>query len=69
MDRTSRCSKVDAVRLFASYRLNLLLLRGVEVRDLALILYIISLFTHRNERNSKGLIKGEFRVNKLKKRN
>ena len=28
MDRTSRCNKVDAVRLDASYRLNLLLLKG-----------------------------------------
>ena len=28
MDRTSRCNKVDAVRLYASYRLNLLLLQG-----------------------------------------
>ena len=28
MNRTSRCNKVDAVRLFASYRLNLLLLKG-----------------------------------------
>ena len=28
MDRTSRCSKVDAVRLYASYRLNLLLQKG-----------------------------------------
>ena len=28
MDRTSRCDKVDAVRLHASYRLNLLLLKG-----------------------------------------
>ena len=28
MDMTSRCNKVDAVRLFASYRLNLLLLKG-----------------------------------------
>ena len=27
MDRTSRCSKVDAVRLYASHRLNLLLLK------------------------------------------
>ena len=27
-DRTSRCNKVDAVRLYASYRLNLLLLKG-----------------------------------------
>ena len=27
MDRTSRCKKVDAVRLYASYRLNLLLLK------------------------------------------
>ena len=27
MDRTSRCNKVDAVRLYASYRLNLLLLK------------------------------------------
>ena len=27
-DRTSRCSKVDAVRLYASQRLNLLLLKG-----------------------------------------
>ena len=28
MDRTSRCNKVDTVRLYASYRLNLLLLKG-----------------------------------------
>ena len=28
MDRTSRCNKVGAVRLYASYRLNLLLLKG-----------------------------------------
>ena len=28
MDRTSRCSKVNAVRLYASYRLNWLLLKG-----------------------------------------
>jgi len=28
MDRTIRCNKVDAVRLYASYRLNLLLLKG-----------------------------------------
>ena len=28
MDRTSRCNKVDSVRLYASYRLILLLLKG-----------------------------------------
>jgi len=28
LDRTSRCNKVDAVRLYALYRLNLLLLKG-----------------------------------------
>ena len=28
LDRISRCKKVDAVRLYASYRLNLLLLKG-----------------------------------------
>ena len=28
MERTSRCNKVDAVRLYASYRMNLLLLKG-----------------------------------------
>ena len=28
MDRTSRCNKVDEVRLYSSYRLNLLLLNG-----------------------------------------
>ena len=28
MDRTSRCNKVDAVRLYASYMFNLLLLKG-----------------------------------------
>ena len=28
MVRTSRCNKVDAVRLYASYRFNLLLLKG-----------------------------------------
>ena len=28
MDRTSRCNKVDMVRIYASYRLNLFLLKG-----------------------------------------
>ena len=28
MDRTSRCNKMDAVRLYASYRMHLLLLKG-----------------------------------------
>ena len=28
MDRSSRCNKVDTVRLYASYMLNLLLLKG-----------------------------------------
>jgi len=28
MDRTSRCNKVDAVRIYASYRLSILLLNG-----------------------------------------
>ena len=28
MDRTGRCNKVDAVRLYGSYRFNLLLLKG-----------------------------------------
>ena len=28
MDRTNRCNKVGAVRLYASYRLNSLLLKG-----------------------------------------
>ena len=28
MDRTSRCNRADAVRFYASYRLNLLLLKG-----------------------------------------
>ena len=28
INRTSRCNKVDAVRLYAPYRLNLLLLKG-----------------------------------------
>ena len=28
MDWTSRCNKVDAVRLYASHRMNLLLLKG-----------------------------------------
>ena len=39
MDRTSRCNKVDAVRLYASYRLNLLLLKGprcLGCRDLGI---------------------------------
>ena len=35
---TSQCNKVDAVRHYASYRLNLLLLKGEEVRD-----YVLSL--------------------------
>ena len=34
MDRTSRCNKIYAVRLYASYRLNLLAItKGAEVRD------------------------------------
>ena len=32
MDRTSQYNKVDVVRLYASQRLNLLLLAGAEVR-------------------------------------
>ena len=36
MDRTSRCNKVDTVRLYASYRLNLLLL-GVEVHECSIL--------------------------------
>ena len=32
VNRTSRCNKVDAVRLNASYKLNLLLLTGDVVR-------------------------------------
>ena len=34
MDRTSRCNKVEAVRLYASYRLNLLLIMGQNRRIL-----------------------------------
>ena len=34
MDRTSRCNKVDALRLYASYRLNLLLLKGQRQRPI-----------------------------------
>ena len=30
MDKTNRCNKVDAVRHYASYRLNLLLLKGQD---------------------------------------
>ena len=42
MDRTSLCNKVDVVRLYASYRLNILLLiflsEGAEVRELSIFL-------------------------------
>ena len=41
MDRTSQCNKVDAVRLYASYRLNLLLLKGIGAR---IIIYHLSYF-------------------------
>ena len=34
MDRTSLCNKIDAVRLYASYRLNLLLLIRADLRTL-----------------------------------
>ena len=30
LNRTSRCNKVDAIRLYASYRLNLLLPKGLQ---------------------------------------
>ena len=33
MDKTSRCNKVDPVRLYASYRWNLLLLKGLDLRE------------------------------------
>ena len=36
LDRTSRCNKVDAVRLYASYRLNLLLLKGQRSLEVTL---------------------------------
>jgi len=41
MDRTSRCNKVDAVRLYASHRLNLLLLRGQICVLYAQVLYVL----------------------------
>ena len=41
MDRTSRCNKVDAVPLNASYRLNLLLLKG-QICVIYVIIIIIT---------------------------
>ena len=32
MDRTSRCNKVDAIRLYASYRLNFTFTKGADLR-------------------------------------
>ena len=40
MDRTIRCNKVDAVRLYASYRLNLLLLKGEDLRGRFILNYL-----------------------------
>ena len=54
MDRTSRCHKVDAVRLYASYRLNLLLLKGkrsvicklnVKIKYLNIYIYSLQFFS------------------------
>ena len=45
MDRTSRCNKVDVVRLYASYRLNLLLLKGQRCLSLSWCLYPINFKT------------------------
>ena len=36
IDRTSRCNKVNVVRLYASYRMNLLLLKRKRVREIDL---------------------------------
>ena len=49
MDRTSRCNKVDAVRLYASYRMHLLLLKGqrcvdIVLKDFSLILFLQAWF-------------------------
>ncbi len=44
MDRTSRCNEVDAVRLYASYRLNLLLPK-VQI-CLAYTLYTLHIIAH-----------------------
>ena len=44
MNRISRCNKVDAVRLYASYRLNLLLLKGQICKEGLLKLRLQSLF-------------------------
>ena len=42
IDRTGRCNKVDKVRLYASYRLNLLLLKGKRcVLSLLVFIYFI----------------------------
>ena len=38
MDRTIRCDKVDSVRLYASYRLNLVLLKGQRCVNLRFLM-------------------------------
>ena len=43
MDRTSWCNKVDAVRLYALYRLNLLLLKG-QICVLFIVIYTFLIF-------------------------
>ena len=45
MDRTSRCNKVDVVRLYASYRLNFLLLKGQRCVRIAIICFSIPQFS------------------------
>ena len=43
MDRTSRCNKVDTVRMYASYRLNLLLLNGQRCVKRSIQIYCIKI--------------------------
>ena len=49
MDRTSRCNKVEAVKLYASYKLNLLLLKGQRCLVRVLTLQLKSKFNLKSD--------------------
>ena len=63
---TSRCNKIDAVRLYGLYRLNLLLLKGQRcvytVHDILEVLYYSLLIISYSE-NTIGLVFSSFYFN------
>ena len=64
LDRTSRCNKVDTDRLYASYRLNLLLLKGQRCLCTELTLCLFPYISgEESSKPCKGLFKFIMLVN------